>query len=248
MAHLSPSEQSGQPIEQPSLALVEDDIGALAPRRSPAEAQRLAQQHSYLVRRTVDRLAVSLPAQVDEGELLARGFDALTDVAAVAESTEEFPRQAIGHVMEAVRGWLSASEWYREGVVGRAEPLLRAWRALDLAGRERTDEALCRKLAMPQEQLPGLFVEFATMFALEPTVFLPTGTDIKYSMADIIASLETEQQLVMALYSHQELTLPEIANVMGQEPERVQELFGRAAAHVCAEASLASWPGHNLVA
>ena len=234
--------------EQTSLAWVEEESRAVTPVRDAAEAQRLAEQYIHLAERLVDRLGACLPDEVARQELLERGQAALYEAAATTPDPEALAEQAAHDVEDALRRWLGASEWYRQAMVGRAEPLLRACRTLTLSGHEATDKALCRRLEVPHEQLPELFVEFATVFALEPKALLPAGADVKYSMAGSIAGLPSEQQLAMALYFHQQLTFPEIAKVMDQEPKRVQELFGRAAAHICAEASLASWPGRKLVA
>ncbi len=212
----------------------------------PAAAQRLAEEYGYLVQRLVDRLAARLPEELDQAELLERGMAALQEAAAAAESEDAFPVQAVGEIQARLRHWLGAGEWYRQAVTGRAEPLLCTWRALVLAGREPTDEALHRRLSIPPAQLPGRFLEFATVFALEPKAFLPVGADVKYSMSETIAGLPNQQQLAVALYFHQELTFPEIAKVMDVEPERAQELFGRAAVAICVEAGLASWPGRRL--
>jgi len=248
MRELPRVEPTLQTSEQTSLTLVGERTGAVAPVRDAAEAQRLAEQYVHLVERLVDRLGVWLPDEVARQGLLERGRAALYEAAATTPDPEAVAGEAVQAVEDALRRWLGASEWYREAMVGRAEPLLRACRGLTLSGHEVTDKALCRKLEVAHDQLAGFFVEFATVFTLEPKALLPAGADVKYSMAANIAGLPSEQQLAMALYFHQQLTFPEIAKVMDQEPARVQELFGRAAAHLCAEASLASWPGRKLVA
>jgi len=220
----------------------------VAPCRDAAAAQRLAGEYSYLVQRLVERLSARLPQQLDQQALHQRGFAALRHAAATADSEDTFPVQAVGEIQQGLQHWIGATEWYRQTVRGRAQPLLRTWRGLLLAGREATDQALCGKLRLSLEQLSERFLEFATVFTLEPKAFLPPGTDVKYSMAETIAGLQTEQQLALALYFHQELTFSEIAKAMGLQPERAQELFGRGAAAVCVEAGLGSWPGRMLLA
>jgi len=218
------------------------------PRRDAAAARRLAERQAHLVQRLVDRLGACLPEQIDPAALIERGHRALYYAAQTGERPETLPELAVEAIWEALRSWLGASEWYREAMLGRAEPLLRTQRALALAGRPVTDRALCRRLRITRGQLAETLQEFATLFALEPKALLPAGADVKYSMAGTIARLPTEQQLAVALYFHQQLTFPEMAKVMDLEPERVQECFGRAAAQICAEASLASWPGPKLLA
>lgn len=231
---------------QPSLTYLGPEPEAVPSPQDAAAAQRLAHEHAYLVQRLVDRLSARLPEDLDGPQLMRRGDAALYEAATTTEATEDFPAQAVEGVQSALRHWLGASEWYRQAVVWRAEPLLRSWRALLLAGREATDHALCRRLRVSPDQLSARFIEFAMVFALEPEAFLPLGADVKYSMAATIGGLHNQQQLALALYFHQELTFPEIAKVMDLEPERAQEVFGRAAAAVCVEAALASWPGRRL--
>lgn len=220
---------------------------ALVLVRHPIAARELAARHAHTVGQLTDRLAACWPDEVDLEELAAEGHAALLHAAVTAEDEDAMAAHAVEIVGARLRQVLSASEWYRKAMIGRARPLCEAWRGLVLGGREATDHALARRLHLGPSDLGERFVELAVIFAIDPGAMLP-GTmegrpaDAKYAVAEIVSALPVEQQLALALHSHQELTFPEIARVMGIEPRAAQEAFGRAATCVTAEAALSSWP------
>ena len=215
--------------------------------RHPIAARELATRHAHTVGRLTDRLASCWPDEVDLEELAAEGHAALLHAAVTAEDEDAMAAHAVEIVGARLRQVLAASEWYRKAMLGRARPLCEAWRGLVLGGREATDHTLAQRLHLGPSDLAERFVELAVIFAIDPGAMLP-GTmegrpaDAKYAMAEIVSALPVEQQLALALHSHQELTFPEIARVMGIEPRAAQEAFGRAATCVTAEAALSSWP------
>ena len=48
------------------------------------------------------------------------------------------------------------------------------------------------------------------------------------ALADAISALPEREKLIVTLYYYEELTFPEIAEVLGLSPERVSELHTRA--------------------
>lgn len=228
-----------------------DDDSAAEPLvlvRHPIAARDLATRHAHTVGRLTDRLAACWPDEVDLEELAAEGDAALLHAAVSAEDEDAMPARSVEVVGARLRQVLAASEWYRKAMLGRARPLCEAWRGLVLGGREATDHTLARRLHLGPSDLSERFVELAVIFAIDPGAMLPKAmqagrpADVKHALAEIISALPVEQQLALALHSHQELTFPEIARVMGIEPRVAQEAFGRAATCVTAEAALSSWP------
>lgn len=221
---------------------------ALVLVRHPIAARDLARRHAHTVGRLTDRLAACWPDEVDLEELADEGHAALTHAAVTAEDEEHMAAHSVEIVGARLRQVLAASEWYRAAMLGRARPLCEAWRGLVLAGREVTDHTLARRLHLGPSGLAERFVELAVIFAIDPATMLPASADAKYAVAEIVSALPVDQQLALALHTHQELTFPEIARVMGIEPRVVQEAFGRAATCVSAEAVLSSSRGAALTA
>ena len=233
------------PLEYLGPTATDDDAAAEAfvLVRHPTAARELASRHAHTVGRPTERLAACWPDEVDLEELAAEGHAALLHAAVTAEDEDAMAAHSVEIVGARLRQVLSASEWYRKATLGRARPLCEAWRGLVLAGREATDHTLARRLHLGPANLGERFVELAVIFAIEPGAMLPATADAKYAVAEIVSALPAEQQLALALHSHQELTFPEIGRVMGIEPRAAQEAFGRAATCVSAEATLSSWPG-----
>ncbi len=209
--------------------------------RHPTAARRIAEEHAHVVTRLIDRLASAWPGAVNVEELAAEGRVALRHAALTIDGDQEFGEHAVDVVDRRLRQVLAATEWFRQAMIGRARPLTETWRGLLMGGRRPTDEVLGRRLHLAPAGLADRFLEFATVFAIEPGALLPAGIDAKYAVADIVGGLPSEQQLTIALYFHQELTFAEMARVMGMEPAHAQESFGRAAAGITAEAGLATW-------
>ena len=221
---------------------------ALVLVRHPIAARELAARHAHIVGRLTDRLAACWPDGVDLEELATEGHAALMHAAVTAEDEDAMAAHAVEIVGARLRQVLSASEWYREATLGRARPLCEAWRGLALAGREVTDHTLARRLHLSPADLGERFVELAVIFTIEPGAMLSgemdgRPADVKYAVAESVSALPADQQLALALHSHQELTFQEIARVMGIEPRVAQEAFGRATTCVSAEAALSSWQG-----
>jgi hypothetical protein len=112
-----------------------------------------------------------------------------------------------------------------------------------LAGRQPTDHTLCARLHIGTGEIAGLFAESAVVFLVDPGALLPAGVDAHGGMAEVIVELPTDQQLAIALYFEQHLTIPEIAHAMVIEPLAAQELLGRAGMCIVAHAGLAQSTG-----
>lgn len=209
--------------------------------RDPRLAAKLAEQHAWLAERMTARVAARWPDEVDVAWVRSHAMVALRQAATRVEDEEDLPVAGVRAIHERLRTLLAGTQWYREAMLGRARPLCEAWRGAILAGREPSDHTLCARLKLSREELAQRFVELATVFAVEPAALMPGDTDPAEGIALAVGSLDGEQRLVASLYFQQQLTLAEIADVMGLLPVRVQELFGRAAAAIAGESTLAAW-------
>ncbi len=240
------SELSGPTHSQ--LRYLSGETPPLVLHRHPLAAARLAADHEWLIDRVTRRVAAWWPEEIDRQALRREAAIALQQTAASISRVEDFPEAAVGALDRRMRHLLTESEWYRQAMVERLRPLYEAWRGAIIAGREPSDHTLISRLRLSLPHLTERFMEMAIAFALEPAAMLPTGVDARYGIAEILMELPTDQQLTAALYCHQELNFPEIARVLSIAPERAQELFGRAATGIVAEAGLSEWPGRALTA
>lgn len=208
--------------------------------RDPRVASKLAEEHVWLVDRMTARVAARWPEEVDAAWVRSHAMVALRHAASRVADEQDLPVEGVRAIHERLRTLLGGTQWYREAMLGRARPLCEAWRGAILAGREPSDHTLCQRLRLSREELAQRFVELATVFAVEPAALMPGEMDLTEGIALAVGSLDNEQRLVASLYFQQQLTLPEIAEVLGALPVRVQELLGRAAATICGEATLAS--------
>ncbi len=229
---------------QPRLHYIgeEDQSSATQLRRDMDAASKLAESHTWMVDRVLERTAARWPEAIDAQWVRSHAMVALSHTAARVESPEELPEEGVGAICERLRTLLRGTEWYRDAMLKRARPLCEGWRGAVLAGREPTDRTLCTRLRLSEAELIERYVELATVFAVEPAALLPRGHDVQTGLALALDGLPQDQKLVISLYFDQQLTLPEIARVLNVLPVRAQELLGRAAAAIAGEAELADWP------
>ena len=227
--------------EEPHLRYLSETDAPAGAERDARVAAKLAEEHAWLAERMIARVAARWPADVDAGWVRSHAMVALRHAATVVEDEEELPVAGVRAIHERLRTLLGGTQWYREAMLGRARPLCEAWRGAILAGREPSDHTLCARLKLSREELARRFVELATVFAVEPAALMPGEMELSEGIALAVGGLDGEQRLVASLYFQQQLTLAEIAEVMGLLPVRVQELFGRAAAAIAGESTLAAW-------
>jgi RNA polymerase sigma factor for flagellar operon FliA len=240
-----PAEQSSatsRPSSAPRLRYLDTAEDAQTTQRHSRQIAELAEEHMWLVERLLGRIAARWPEEVDADWVRSHAAVALRQAAAEVDDEASLPLAGVRAVQERLRTLLGGTEWYREAMLGRVRPLCEAWRAAVLAGREPTDRTLCARLHLSSEQLAERYVELAAVFAVEPAALLPDGMGVTESLATAVGGLDGEEQLVLSLYFHQQLTLTEIGEVLELLPVRVQELLGRGAVAILGEAMLSSWP------
>lgn len=219
--------------EEETLPLAACDVRAMA---------QLVEEHGWLVDRPIARLTVRWPEGVEESWVRNHATVVLERAGANIEDLEDMPLEGFRATGERLRTLLGGTQWYREAMLTRSRPLCEAWRGVVLAGREPTDQMLSARFKLSYSELSERFVELGMVFAVEPAALLPGDMELREGIATAVGGLDSEQQLVVSLYFEQQLTLPEIAEVMGLLPLRVQELFGRAAVVIAGEAVLSVWP------
>ena len=209
--------------------------------RGGLSLQRL-KQYIPIVKTVINRLGGYLPPDIPESTLIGRGLLALMEAAENYSADEpDFDRLAERYIWRAVAGTLRQSQCFTEQAHGALARLEEAYRTLETRGQGANDEALAEVLAVSVEEINEYLAKVSALFAALPAQILeverPGGRGpLPHSLADwqqqlgrAVARLPQAEQLVVALYYFEDLTFPEIAEILEIDVARVQQLFGRAA-------------------
>jgi len=224
--------------------------------QEPAENQRFREdvvlRYTPLVKQIAERMAIRLPPSISREELISAGiiglFDALDKFD--AEMGIKFETYAEHRIRGAILDELRKMDWIPRSVrkdihrienamaeiqsrVGRAPEdfeiaselgidmdsyyrmLTRAQGVSLLSLDEFSDERPGSKLAQRASNVPSPFDELKVK-------------EVKKVVAEAIRDLPKREQLVISLYYYEELTLKEIAAVLGVTESRVSQIHSKA--------------------
>ena len=220
--------------------------------------ERLVVAYSPLVKYVSGRMASGLPAHVDEADLISYGLVGLISAIERFELEREikFETYAIPRIRGAIIDELRALDWVPRSVRSRAREIEAAQAKLEHELQRAPSEAeLASKLNMTEEELQAALLEIAnsSVYALDElwTVSDSSGdqvslldtiadegaadpqealasTEVKDRLTEAIGSLPEREQLVVALYYYENLTLREIGEVLGVTESRVSQLHTKA--------------------
>ena len=219
---------------------------------------RLILTYAPLVKFVAGRLGASLPAHVDEQDLVSYGLLGLIGAIERFDPDREikFETYAIARIKGAIIDELRSLDWVPRSVRTRAREIERAIAELERGlMRAPTDEEIAAKIGISQDELEGSLSEISrsSMAALDElwspaggggdqislidTIEDTTGpdpefsleqTELKEALGEAIARLPEREKLVVTLYYYEELTLREIGEVLGVTESRVSQLHTKA--------------------
>ena len=243
---------------------------ALASRAYQGEApeRRLVERHLPLVKHTVDRMRIFLPAVLDQDDLYSVGATGLIAAARKFDVAQEatFPAFASLHIRGAVYDELRRMDWVPRSARERAKQVQEKLSEIEQRlGRPATDQEACSELGVSAAEYSALLEEIrpATMLPLDGDVFsddpeqlalhevIPDETQLPASDAldkkELIALLAEQLQKlpevprkVLALYYFENLRLAEIAAAFGLTEGRISQI------HTQAVLSLRGWLKRTL--
>ena len=225
--------------------------------RDRAVRDRLILTYAPLVKFVAGRLGSGLPAHVEEGDLVSYGLLGLIGAIERFDPSREikFETYAIARIKGAIIDELRALDWVPRSVRARARDIERAIAELEKKlHRAPTDEEICGRLGLTQEELDGSLTEISRssiaaldelwtvsaggdQVALIDTIEDPEGpepqsalakTEMREALGEAIARLPEREKLVVTLYYYEELTLREIGEVLGVTESRVSQLHTKA--------------------
>jgi len=215
----------------------------------------LLKRFAPLVRHVVERVAATLPRNVDHEDLYSAGVLGLLDAHAKFDTGKgvKFETYAVWRIKGAVLDQLRALDWASRSMRRKARNLDGVTRKLDQKlGRAASEEEVARELKMSREDFYRLLdhVRGAVLVSLDES---RGGDDEQGTLADHLADpnvpdlearleedqtrdvmlgtidqLPEQERLVVALYYYEHLTLKEIGRTLGISESRVSQVHTRA--------------------
>ena len=226
-------------------------------KRDKSVRDRLILTYAPLVKYVAGRLGSSLPAHVDEGDLVSYGLLGLIGAIERYDPDRDikFETYAIARIRGAIIDELRALDWVPRSVRSRARQIERAIGELEAKlGRAPTDEEIAAKVGVTVDELDSSLTDISrsSIAALDElwsvsgegdqvslldtleddSISQPSAvldeTETREALADAIARLPEREKLVVTLYYYEELTLREIGEVLGVTESRVSQLHTKA--------------------
>jgi RNA polymerase sigma factor for flagellar operon FliA len=218
---------------------------------------RLILTYAPLVKFVAGRVGASLPAHVDEQDLVSYGLLGLIGAIERFDPDREikFETFAMARIRGAIIDELRSLDWVPRSVRTRARQIERAIATLEKElMRAPTDDEIAKKLGVTEEELDESLLEISRSsvgaldelwspsaggdsIALIDTIEDESGpdpeasleqTEIREALAESISELPEREKLVVTLYYYEELTLREIGEVLGVTESRVSQLHTKA--------------------
>ena len=221
-----------------------DDLWALHQATGDIEVRnRLVMQYSPLVKYVAGRLRAGLPESVDQADLLSEGVIGLMDAIEKFDPARglQFQTYAVPRIRGAIVDSLRAADWVPRSVRSALRDLQDAQTRLEQdLGRSPTEEELAAELGVSVGELrdlaaKGSYSKLASLDELSPSHEPPAwatqdaleSDETREALLRAVSSLPERDQVIVALYYFERLTLAEIGHVLGVTESRVSQLHSR---------------------
>lgn len=216
----------------------------------------LLKRFAPLVRHVVERVAATLPRNVDHEDLYSAGVLGLLDAHAKFDTGKgvKFETYAVWRIKGAVLDQLRALDWASRSMRRKARNLDGVTRKLDQKlGRAASEEEVAKELKMTRDDFYRLLdhVRGAVLVSLDENrsgdeseqstladhLADPNALDFEGRLEDdqqrrvllrTLDHLPEQERLVVALYYYEHLTLKEIGRTLGISESRVSQVHTRA--------------------
>ncbi len=220
--------------------------------------ERLVVAYSPMVKFVAGRLGAGLPSHVEDADLISYGLMGLIGAIERFEPERgiKFETFAMTRIRGAIIDELRSLDWVPRSVRARAREIETAQAKLEHELQRAPSEAeLADKLGCSEEELQSSLLEIAnsSVYALDElwtmsdssgdsvslldTIPDPSAADpqqaldsgeVKERLTEAIGTLPEREQVVVALYYYENLTLREIGDVLDVTESRVSQLHTKA--------------------
>ena len=217
---------------------------------------QLILHYSPLVKYVAGRVAVGLPQNVDQADLVSYGIFGLIDAIDKFDPERgfKFETYAIARIKGAILDELRSIDWVPRSVRAKARAIEKAYGKLESQlHRTPSDEELADELEMSSEQLQTTLnqISFIGLVALdemlsggdrgdsmtlgdtvadagEGPVAAYEVEEMRQILAEAINRMGEREKIVLTLYYYEGLTLAEIGQVLGVTESRVCQIHTKA--------------------
>jgi RNA polymerase sigma factor for flagellar operon FliA len=217
--------------------------------REPALRNRLVVQYSPLVKYVAGRMRSRLPQSVDQDDLVSDGVLGLMDAIERFDPGRglSFQTFAVPRIRGAIIDGLRAMDFVPRSVRDKVRIVAQATAVLEeRLGRPPEDTEVAREIGVPVQQVRDLTrqassnhanlddFELADELASAADESVEAG-DVNASLRRVVGELNERDQVVIALYYFEGLTLAEIGRVLGVTESRISQVHSRATASLRAK-------------
>lgn len=218
---------------------------------------QLILHYSPLVKYVAGRVAVGLPQNVEQADLVSYGIFGLIDAIVKFDPGRgyKFETYAMSRIKGAILDELRSIDWVPRSVRSKARSLERAYTKLEAElKRAPTDEELARELEMDEHQFQSMLsqISFVGVAALDELLSggsergesmtlgdtiadaadgpmaVFEGEEMRQILAQTINRMPEREKIVLTLYYYEALTLAEIGQVLGVTESRVCQIHTKA--------------------
>jgi len=220
--------------------------------------EELILEYANLVKYVAGRMAISLPPNVSQDDLISYGIFGLIDAIEKFEMERniKFETYAIARIRGAIWDGLRSMDWVPYTVRQKAKELEYTYSRLEnQCGRAATDDEVCEALNISKQQFSHLLMDtsFSSFLSLddlwnidndgggtvriidtiqdqnaEDPVAMVMFGEQKRILTDAINKLPEREKLVIALYYYEGLTLKEIGKVLKVTESRISQMHTKA--------------------
>ena len=221
--------------------------------------ERLILHYSPLVKYVAGRVGAGLPATVENADLVSYGLFGLIDAIEKFEPSRglKFETYALSRIRGAIIDELRGLDWVPRSVRARSREVERAYVLLESElHRTPTDAEVAEHVGIAIDDLHDLFaaVSFTNLAALDEFLHADDGgatlgdtvvdhrvaapeeafadEEIRQVLAGVVHGLPEREQVIVALYYYEGLTLAEIGQVLGVTESRVSQLHSKTMMHL----------------
>ena len=217
---------------------------------------QLILHYSPLVKYVAGRVAVGLPQNVEQSDLVSYGIFGLIDAIEKFDPARgfKFETYAIARIKGAILDELRSIDWVPRSVRAKARAIEKAYAKLESElHRTPSDVELAGELEMSDDQLQTTLgqISFIGLVALDEMLaggergdsmtlgdtVADTGAspvaayeveEMRHILADAINRMPEREKVVLTLYYYEGLTLAEIGSVLGVTESRVCQIHTKA--------------------